>query len=82
MSRIEKNKIYYMKKEISYCWKCGKELVHYLTGYFNESTGEKVMQVRCENRKCEDGCGNVTHHHNMSLFGRRCRDCGYHVESI
>jgi hypothetical protein len=65
--------------ERKYCRECGEPLKEYFTGHFNEKTGEKEFSFRCENIKCEYGCGNIRGHKFplFSLFGYKCKNCGY-----
>lgn len=66
-----------MEEEKNFCTMCGEKLKEYETGRFDAKTGLKRMSKQCENIKCEDGCGNITHHNNWSAFRNKCRNCGH-----
>lgn len=63
-------------EEDKYCRSCGEALFLHYADEFDSKSGQRVVEKRCENRKCKEGCGNLTGH-VFHFFRDKCKLCGY-----
>ncbi len=69
-------------KNKNYCKDCGNPLKEYRTDEFDEYNGSPIIDKRCENSSCIQGCKNMRGEHKykgFTPFGgyKKCIYCGH-----
>ena len=60
----------------TYCRECGQKKTAVESGYYNETSGEKLIDYMCKNAKCRLGCIQ-SGGHRIGIFSITCRRCGF-----